>query len=84
MNLVTQPEECVCVCVWGGGVGLRTTMILHSQSLLFDMQRDHVLKELNFDLLTQSPGFGGFHGQNICCHVVVFLILDHVLKKLNF
>ena len=59
-------------------------MMLHSQSLLFDMQRDHVLKELIFDLLTQSLGLGGFHGQNICCHVVVFLILDHVLKKLNF
>ena len=28
-------------------------------SLYFDMQQDHVLKQLNFDLLTQSPGSGG-------------------------
>ena len=25
----------------------------------FDMQHDHVLKKLNFDLLTPTPGSGG-------------------------
>ena len=33
-------------------------MLLHFDSLLFDMQHDHVLKRLNFDLLTKSPGSG--------------------------
>ena len=30
--------------------------MLHS--LYFDMQHDHVLKKLNFDLLTPHPGLG--------------------------
>ena len=28
-------------------------------SLYFDMQHDHVLRKLNFDLWTTSPGSGG-------------------------
>ena len=38
---------------------------------------DHVLKKLNFDLLTPPPGLGegeGVCGQNICYHVDVFMI----------
>ena len=31
------------------------TWLLHCDSLLFDMQHDHVLKNLNFDLLTPPP-----------------------------
>ena len=58
------------------------------------MQHEHVLKKLNFDLLTPPLGSGiggGLCGQNICYHVAAFVILfnlifniDHVLKKLNF
>ena len=60
------------------------------------MQHDHVLKKLNFDLLTSSQGRGGGYGrgicgQNICYHVAALVILfnlicnmTHVLKKLNF
>ena len=58
------------------------------------MQHDHVLKKLNFDLLTPSPGRGeGEWGrwQNICYHVAAFhdshkfdMQHDHVLKKMNF
>ena len=43
------------------------------------MQHDHVLKKLNFDLLTPYPGEGGGGGggvcrQNIFYHVAAFLI----------
>ena len=31
-------------------------------SLYFDMQNDHFLKNLNFDLLTLYPGLGGGGG----------------------
>ena len=60
------------------------------------MQHDHVLKKLNFDLLTSSRrsgrwGGGGVCGKNICYHVAVFcdsnkfdMQHDHLLKKLNF
>ena len=45
-------------------------------SPLFDMQYDHVLKKLNFDLLTPSDqGVGGREGvcgQNICYHAPAF------------
>ena len=56
------------------------------------MQHDHVLKKLNLQLLTSTPGSGdGVCKQNICYHVAAFvipfnLIFQHdiVLKKLNF
>ena len=51
----------------------------------FNMQHDHALKKMNFDLLTPSPrvverwvggggggGGGGFCEQNICYHVAAF------------
>ena len=93
----------MCVCVGGGGgegsAGqiFATTMLLHfvicyhvSAFLIpfnFDMQHDHVLKKLNFDLLTPSPwlwgwwvggggggGGGGWGvcGPNICYHAAAF------------
>ena len=55
------------------------------------MQRDHVLKKINFDLLTTRVSGWGVCGQNICYHVAAFrdynifnIQHDHVLKKLNF
>ena len=60
------------------------------------MQLDHVLKKLNFDLLTSSPwwrgeegGLFGICGQNICYHVSAFMVFfnkicNTCLKKLNF
>ena len=57
------------------------------------MQHDHVLKKLNFDLLTPSPRVvgEGVCRQNICLHVAAFrdsskfnMQHDYVLKKLNF
>ena len=59
------------------------------------MQHDHVLKKLNNDLLTPSPGSGGREGgvcrQNICYQVATFLILLYLIcnmtmfkKKMNF
>ena len=52
-------------------------------SISLDMQHDHVLKKLNFDLLTRSGasvcvcgggggGGGGICGQIICYHVAAF------------
>ena len=58
------------------------------------MQHAHVLKKLNFNLLTHTQGSGGCGGvcrQNIFFHVAAFVILfkfdmqyDLVLKKLNY
>ena len=73
-------------------------MLLHRMILFkFDMQHDHVLKKLNFDLLTPSPGSSGGGGgmkgvcmQTIYYHVAAFVILlfgmqhEHFLNKLNF
>ena len=43
------------------------------------MQHDHVLKKLNFDLLTVSPGWGegvrGICRQSICYLVSAFVII---------
>ena len=39
------------------------------------MQHDRVLKRVNFDLLTPSPG-SGVCGQNIGYHVATFVILN--------
>ena len=52
------------------------------------MQHDHVLKKLNFDLLTQSPGLwgvplSGVCGQNICYHVAAFMILFNLICKMT-
>ena len=53
------------------------------------MQDDHVLTELNFNLMTLRVS--GVCRQNICYHVASFrdsnrfdMHHDHVLKKLNF
>ena len=56
------------------------------ESLPFDMQQYHVLKKLNFDQLTPSPGFRlGVCGQNICFRVAAFLILFNLIcKKFDF
>ena len=50
------------------------------------MQYGHVLKKLNADLLTPSPGSGGgggggvgICGQNIFFHVVSFVILFNLI-----
>ena len=57
------------------------------------MQHVDVLKKLNFDLLTPSPGWGGggcrgVCWQNNCYHVAGFVILFNLIcnmtKKLNF
>ena len=57
------------------------------------MQHDHVLKELNFDLLTLRSGVcvgGGGCGKNICYLVATFcdannfdMQHDYVLKNLD-
>ena len=41
-------------------------------SNLFDMQHDHVLKKLNFDLLNLRSGGGEGCGKNNCYHVAIF------------
>ena len=66
----------MCVC-GGGGVGVYVQNICYHafafrDSLGIDKQHDHVLKKLNFDLLTPSPGSGGVCEQNICYHVAAF------------
>ena len=41
------------------------------------MQHDHVLKKLDFDLLTTGSGVGGGGGglgQNICYHIAALVI----------
>ena len=41
------------------------------------MQHDHVLKKMNFDLLTPTPGSGSWVGvleKNICYHASAFVI----------
>ena len=55
-------------------------------SLEYDMQHDHVLKKLNFVILTPCPGSG--RGQNVKYHASAFgdslyfyMQHDHVLKK---
>ena len=53
------------------------------------MQSDHVLKKLNFDLLTQGSGDGGEQGSAgkiFAIHDSLKFDMqnDHVLKKLNF
>ena len=69
----------MCVCGGGGG-GVRGQNICYHVAAFvilfnFDMQHDHVLKKLNFDLLTPSPGSGqgGRHLRaNICYLAAAF------------
>ena len=62
-------------------------------SLSFDLQHDHVLKKLRFDLYTPTPGSGDGGGLQEKCLRPSFCIPDSlkfdmqheiVLKKLNF
>ena len=54
------------------------------------MQYDHILKKLNFDLLTLRVGGGGLQAKYLpaCCCIRDSLLFDmqhdYVLKKLNF
>ena len=50
-----NPTDRLPVCVRGEYVLARSSML---HSLYFDMQHDHVLKKLNFDLFTPTPGSG--------------------------
>ena len=56
-------------------VGLRAKYLLVAAFVVpfsMDMQHDHVLKKLTFDLLTHPPrvrGMGEVRRQNICYHV---------------
>ena len=62
-----------------GGGGLRATYLLPSccicDTLSFDMQHGHVLKKLDFDLLTPPTGSGGGGGGSAakfvlpCCYI---------------
>ena len=57
------------------------------------MQHDHILKKMNFDLLTPSPGSGGggggvggvmgVCGQHICYYVAAFLILFNLIYNMT-
>ena len=53
------------------------------------MQHDHVLKQLNFDLLTPTPGsgggvgVGGVCGQNICYHAAAFEIFFNLICNMT-
>ena len=51
--------------------------------LIIDMQHDHVLKKLNFVLLTPTPGSGGVCGQYICYHVAAFVILFNLICNMT-
>ena len=59
-------------------------------SLLFDMQHNHDLKKLSFDLLTLRVDGGGVYGKYLlpCCCIRDSLLFDmqhdHILKKSNF
>ena len=83
----------------GRGGGMRAKYLLlcccMRHFLLFDMQNDIILKKLNFDLLTPTPGpEGGKRGcllakyLLLCCCIRDSLKLDtqhyHILQKLNF
>ena len=63
---------CCCIC----------------DSLKFDMQHDHVLKMLKFDLLNPPPGswgeVGGVSvGKKICYHVAAFIIPLNLICKMT-
>ena len=65
-------------------------------SLLFDIQREHVLRKLNFDTTHRVEGAGGGGGKRgllakyllVCCCICDLLKFDmqhdHVLKMLKF
>ena len=53
-------------------------------SLLFDMQHDHVLKKLYFDPITRvGEGVGGVHGQHICYHVASLVIQFNLIWNMT-
>ena len=67
------------------GVGLREKYLLpcccFRDFLYFDKQHDHVLKKLNFDIVTQRVLVCG---QNICYHVAAaFVILFNLIRKMT-
>ena len=48
------------------------------------MQHDHVLKKLNFDLLTIPPGSGSeVYWQNICYHVAACVIPFNLIYNMT-
>ena len=47
---------------------------LTRDSIQFDMKHKHVLKKLNFVLLTPPPVSGGSTGKNICYHPTTCVI----------
>ena len=65
-----------------------STMLLHF-AIPVDMQHDHVLLKLNFDLWGGGGGGGGGRlRENVCYHIAAFgdsllfyMQYDHVLKK---
>ena len=77
----------------GGGGGLCAKHLLPyccvRDSLKYDMQHDHILKKLNFDLLTPIPmiegggGAGGVCGQSICYYVAAFTILFNLICNMT-
>ena len=76
-------KERICAC-----------MLLYVPFLLICMKHDHVLKKLNFDLLTPRIRWGrGVLWLNICYQVAAFVVpfnlmcnmtMFYVLKKLIF
>ena len=58
-------------------MGVCRLIICFHVFLEFDMQHDHVLKKLNFDLLR------GVCGQNICCHVDAFMIIFNLICNMT-
>ena len=86
-----DPNQRVRNAGWGlGSVGVwRQNICFHTaafrDSLQLDMQHDHVLKKLKFDILTPSPGSVregvGFCGQNIYYHCAAFVILYLICNR---
>ena len=77
---------------WWSAGKIFATMLLNCDYILFDMQHDHVLKKLNFDLLIPPPGLG-WEGMWVkyllpcccVCHTLQFDIQhDYILKKKEF
>ena len=74
------------MCVGGGG-GCGQNICYHVAAFVilfnFDMQHDHVLKKLNFDLLTPYPGSG--EGVGISWQIFAALLLHFLIPcKLIF
>ena len=83
------------MCGGGGGGGLRVKYLLPCycvcHSLKFDMQHDHTLKKLNFDIFTPpsrvgEEGSAGKMFATMWLHswfILFDMQHDHILKKLN-